>query len=53
MARQWDRHDDYQRRQRLEAIGKLIAADKAIEDSKREYVELQRQTLKLFFPEMR
>lgn len=53
MKRQWERQEDYQRRQRAEAIGKLIAAEQAIEDAKREYVELQHQTLKLFFPEMR
>ena len=53
MARTWERQEDYQRRQRADAIGKLIAAEQAMEDAKAEYAELQRQTLKLFFPEMR
>jgi hypothetical protein len=52
MERQWERKEDYERRQRADAIGKLIAAEQAIEDAERGYAELQRQALKLFFPEM-
>jgi predicted RNA-binding Zn-ribbon protein involved in translation (DUF1610 family) len=51
MQSAWERHDDYQRRQRAEALGRLIAAEQAIEDSKREYAKLQREILAMFFPE--
>jgi hypothetical protein len=53
MARQWERKEDFQRRQRAEAIGKLIAAEQAVVDAENELRQLQHQTLKLFFPETR
>ena len=48
MARQWERQEDYQRRQRAEAIGKLIAAERAVEDAEKELLELQRQVTAMF-----
>jgi hypothetical protein len=53
MAQQWDRHDDYQRKQRAEAIGRLIEAERAMVDAENEYAECQRQTIALFLPETR
>src|SRR5437660_5290209 len=40
MQSAWERQDDYQRRQRAEAIGRLIEAERAIEDARREYEKL-------------
>jgi predicted amidophosphoribosyltransferase len=36
MARDWERQDDYQRKQRAAAIGKIIEAEKALEESSAE-----------------
>src|SRR5690348_4915498 len=40
MAREWERQEDYQRRQRAEAIGKLIAAEQAVADAENELRQL-------------
>jgi hypothetical protein len=47
---EWQRKEDYERRQRAEAIGKLIAAEQAVTDAENELRELQLQTIKLFLP---
>jgi hypothetical protein len=51
MARDWERKDDHERRQRAEAIGRLIEAERAVVDAENELREIQLQTIKLFFPE--
>lgn len=51
--REWQRKEDYERRQRADAIGKLIAAEQQVVDAENELRQLQFQTLKLFFPETR
>jgi hypothetical protein len=48
MARDWERKDDHERRQRAEAIGRLIEAERAVVDAENELRQLQFQTLKLF-----
>jgi hypothetical protein len=53
MQAAWERQEDYQHRQRAEAIGRLIEAERAVVDAENELRDLQHQTLKLFFPEMR
>ena len=52
MAAQWERREDYERRQRAEAIGKIVAADAAITAAENEYAEAVRQAIALFLPEL-
>jgi hypothetical protein len=50
MQQSWERHDDYQRRQRAEAIGRLIEAERAMVDAENEYAEIARQVTAMFLP---
>lgn len=50
MEREWTRHDDRQRRQRAAAIARLVEADKQVEESKAEYLRIQREVTAMFFP---
>lgn len=51
MEREWTRHDDRQRRQRAAAIARLVEADKQVEESKAEYLRIQREVTAMFFPD--
>jgi hypothetical protein len=52
MARTWDRQEDYERRQRADAIGRLIEAEDAITAAENEYAEAARQAIALLMPEL-
>lgn len=45
MKRDWDRRDAYQRRRYVEALGKLVEADRAIREAAQEYIRAQREAL--------
>jgi predicted RNA-binding Zn-ribbon protein involved in translation (DUF1610 family) len=51
MQATWERHDDYQRRQRAAAIGKLVAAERAVADAETELRNIQREVIGLFLPQ--
>lgn len=53
MARVWERREDHERRQRAEALGRLIAAERAMVDAQNEYAEQARQVTAMFLPETR
>jgi hypothetical protein len=50
MARDWERKDDHERRQRAEAIGRLIEAERAVVDAENELRQLQLQVIAMFLP---
>jgi hypothetical protein len=50
MAREWERRDDYQRRQRFAALTRLIEAERAMVDAQNEYAETARQVTAMFLP---
>jgi len=50
MQSAWERQDDYQRRQRAAALGRLIEAERAMVDAQNEYAEIARQVTALFLP---
>lgn len=50
MQSAWERHDDYQRKQRATALGRLIEAERAMVDAQNEYAEIARQVTALFLP---
>jgi hypothetical protein len=52
MARTWDRQEDYERRQRADAIGRIIAAEDAIAAAENEYAEACRAAISLLMPEL-
>jgi hypothetical protein len=52
MARTWERKEDHERRQRADAIGKIIEAEAAIATAESEYAEAVRQAIALFLPEL-
>jgi hypothetical protein len=53
MQATWERQDDYQRRQRAAALGRLIEAEQAVIEAENELAEVQRQAIALFLPEAR
>jgi hypothetical protein len=50
MQAAWERHDDYQRRQRFAALCRLIEAERAMVDAQDEYAETARQVTAMFLP---
>jgi hypothetical protein len=52
MARTWDRKEDYERRQRADAIGKIIEAEAAIAAAENEYAAACRAAIALLMPEL-
>jgi len=52
MARDWERKDDHERRQRAEAIGRLIEAERAVVDAENELRQLQLQVIAMFLPQL-
>jgi hypothetical protein len=53
MQATWERHDDYQRRQRHAALSRLIEAERAMVDAQNEYAETARQVTAMFLPALR
>lgn len=53
MQHEWTRRDDYERRQRVEAINKLIEAERSFDEATAEYVKAQHAALAFFFPELK
>ena len=52
MRTAWERKEDHERRQRADAIGKIIEAEAAIAAAESEYAEAVRQAIALFLPEL-
>ena len=51
MEEAWTKKEDYLRRQHVAALAKVIEAENALEESKQDYIRLQRETIALLFPE--